>query len=81
MSNLTLVGSPSRKLPQELYKLKSAEITNTRLMGVLGMHVYWKAEDSEELRAYYEEKGMGDEDFITEYHQIFYYEIEENGLP
>ncbi len=80
MSDLRLVGDPSRKLPHQLYRIKYAEITDTRLMGVLGMHVCWEAVQGPELDAYLVEKECTLKDFIAVYHQIFYYEVEETGL-
>ncbi len=80
MSEFKLVGSPTIKLPQHFYRIKYAEITDTRLMGVLGMHVYWKAEESQALDHFLSEKQAVIDDYIAEYHQIYYYEAEENGL-
>jgi hypothetical protein len=80
MSDLRLVGAPARKLPHQLYRIKYAEITDTRLMGVLGMHICWEAVQGPELESYLKEKDCSIQDFIALYHQIFYYEVEESGL-
>ena len=80
MSELKLVGAPTQKLPQHFYRIKFAETTDTRLMGVLGMHVHWAAMESPALEQYLRTKDSSLENFVSEYHQIFYYEVEENGL-
>ena len=49
-----------------LYKFIEGEITDTRLMGVLGLHLHWRAD------------GEVSDEFDK--HQFFYYDIEELGL-
>jgi len=48
------------------YKYISGEITDTRLMGVLGLHLHWRDENAQ--------------DDSYDKHQFFYYDIEELGL-
>jgi len=43
----------------------SAEITDTRLMGVVGLHIHWEVKEA---------------GFLTGFHQFFYFDAEEYGL-
>ena len=53
--------------PKELCEKKfaSAYITDTRLMGALGMHVHWNVVDSADA---------------ADLHQFFYFDVEEYGF-
>ena len=44
-----------------------AYVTDTRLMGVVGLYICWENESD-------------DEDFVTHLHQFFYFDAEEYGL-
>ena len=59
-----LKGGKSSSLITE-YRFAGGEITNTRLMGVLGMHLHWLLPYETENR---------------DLHQFYYYDIEELGL-
>ncbi len=82
-TGFTVIGQPARKLPLEYYRMISAEATNTRLMGVVGMHLGWKLEDlaeGSEDAARAAELILGESNIVTEFHQFYYYEAEEYGL-
>ena len=59
-----LKGGKSSSLITE-YRFAGGEVTNTRLMGVLGMHLHWLLPYETENR---------------DLHQFYYYDIEELGL-
>ncbi len=64
--NLTVIkgGCPAPTDHTER-RFVSAFVTDTRLMGVVGLYIHWEIESP---------------DFISDFHQFFYYDAEEYGL-
>ncbi len=69
------MGGPGKKLPLSEYSLVKAEATDTRLMGVMGLHLHWALSEEKQLQYAAELK-----DTAAEFHQLFYFECEENNL-
>jgi len=68
MAEFTLIKGGKEKKPSLNYKFVSASVTDTRLMGVLGLRVHWLSFES------------GNEDLAGNLYMFFYYDIEEIGL-
>ena len=83
-SRFRVVGEPAKKLALENYALIAAEATDTRLMGVVGMHLGWQLRDIADIHDESAKKALslllGESNIVTEFHQFYYYEAEENGL-
>ncbi|MBR3296935.1 MAG: hypothetical protein IKI65_03760 [Firmicutes bacterium] len=56
-----IMGGAGESLP---YRFIEGEVTDTRLMGVLGMHLHWDLPEAKD----------------SDVHQFFYYDVEELGL-
>lgn len=64
--NLRVIkGGCDAAIDQTERRFLSAFVTDTRLMGVLGVSIHWELESP---------------DFITDFYQFFYYDAEEYGL-
>ncbi len=62
---LTLIKGTRDEHLQELYRFADAEVTDTRLMGVLGLHIHWIVTEFGGTR---------------DFHQFYYYDYVELGL-
>lgn len=83
-SKFRIVGEPAKKLPLENYRLIAAEATDTRLMGVVGMHLGWQLKELADIPDESARQALslllGESNIVTEFHQFYYYEAEETGL-
>ena len=62
---LTLIKGTRDEHLADIYRFVDAEVTDTRLMGVLGLHIHWLVSEGFEQR---------------HVHQFYYYDVVEIGL-
>lgn len=62
---LTLIKGLRDEHLADIYKIADAEVTDTRLMGVLGLHIHWLVSEGSAVR---------------HMHQFYYYDVVEIGL-
>lgn len=76
-TKMRLVGGPPKRLPMSCYEIRKAEASDTRLMGVVGLHLYWVLKpDTPE-----EEALAGDFiEPVRDVHQVYCFELEDGGL-
>jgi len=58
-------GGAAAALSNNRKKFLSAFITDTRLMGVIGLYIHWE---------------LSNKDFVSDFHQFFYFDAEEYGF-
>lgn len=58
-------GGAAAAISNNKRKFLSAFITDTRLMGVIGLYIHWE---------------LSNTDFVSDYHQFFYFDAEEYGF-